>query len=71
MFAFFVGLILAYCTLRFSIKWAMLLHAANNGFATLLGFINAGAPIETVLFLTLLVIAVIVVLLRLGRFREQ
>ncbi|MDR2106888.1 MAG: CPBP family intramembrane metalloprotease [Coriobacteriales bacterium] len=71
IFAFFVGLILAYCTLRFSIKWAMLLHVLNNAFAMLLTFIGVDELTATGIFLALLAIAVIVVLLNLERFREQ
>ncbi|MCL1880220.1 MAG: CPBP family intramembrane metalloprotease, partial [Actinomycetia bacterium] len=35
IFAFFVGLLLAYVCQRFSIKWAMLLHILNNGLSVL------------------------------------
>ncbi|MCL2806805.1 MAG: CPBP family intramembrane metalloprotease [Coriobacteriia bacterium] len=35
IFAFFIGLILAYAAGRFSLKWAILLHMLNNGLAVL------------------------------------
>jgi len=35
MFAFFIGIILAYTAGRFSLKWAILLHMINNGLAIL------------------------------------
>jgi len=40
VFAFFIGIILAYTAGRFSLKWAILLHMINNGIAVLLTYVD-------------------------------
>jgi membrane protease YdiL (CAAX protease family) len=71
IFAFFVGLVLAYCTLRFSIKWAMLLHMLNNGFATAMDFVPADLFFMISIFLILLAVGLLVGFTSLPAFREQ
>jgi membrane protease YdiL (CAAX protease family) len=71
-FAFFIGIVLAYCTLRFSIKWSMLLHILNNGVSMVLTLAD---PTEGVLTLIVygafLVLAIIVGILGFKKFRQQ
>ncbi|MDR3135875.1 MAG: CPBP family intramembrane metalloprotease [Coriobacteriales bacterium] len=59
VFAFFVGLILAYTAGRFSLKWAMLLHIANNSLAVLTESLNSQVAevFFTALFLCALIAA--------------
>ncbi|MCL1847887.1 MAG: CPBP family intramembrane metalloprotease [Coriobacteriia bacterium] len=57
IFAFFVGLVLGYCALHYSIKWAMLLHVINNGYAMGLTALGAGVQFE---------VGIIIVMLGLG-----
>jgi membrane protease YdiL (CAAX protease family) len=71
IFAFFVGLVLAYCTLRFSIKWAMALHMLNNGFATAIDLAGADLLLAISIYLVLLAIAFIAGFVGLPAFREQ
>jgi membrane protease YdiL (CAAX protease family) len=71
VFAFFVGLVLAYCTLRFSIKWSMLLHILNNAFAMTLLYTNPDMLILVGIYLLLLVLALIAGILGFKAFREQ
>ena len=59
IFAFFVGIILGYCAIRFSIKWAMILHMVNNAFAMLISYVDIDA---------LIIIAVLALLLGIGVF---
>jgi membrane protease YdiL (CAAX protease family) len=40
IFAFMLGLLLAYVAQRFSLKWALLLHVTNNGFAVCLSLVS-------------------------------
>jgi hypothetical protein len=71
VFAFFVGLILAYCTLRYSIKWAMLLHIANNGLAMLMMFFVPSLAIEFAIYMLYLGLALVAGILGFAAFRAQ
>jgi membrane protease YdiL (CAAX protease family) len=71
IFAFFVGLILAYCALRFSIKWAMLLHIVNNGIAMSSELADPTGVLTLVLYGLFLVLAIVVGVRGLKRFRQQ
>jgi membrane protease YdiL (CAAX protease family) len=71
IFAFFVGLVLAYCTLRFSMKWSMLLHMINNAFAMTLLYTTPDTLIMIGIYLLLLVLAFIGGALGFKAFREQ
>jgi membrane protease YdiL (CAAX protease family) len=71
VFAFFVGLMLAYCTLRFSIKWSMLLHVVNNAIAMAITYAHAGLFIEIGIYFIFLVLALIAGVLGFRQFREQ
>jgi membrane protease YdiL (CAAX protease family) len=71
MFAFLVGVLFAYCTLRFSIKWAMLLHILNNGLSVVFSFLGVSPLIITGCYALFLVLGIIVALISLPRFRQQ
>ena len=71
IFAFFIGLILAYCALRFSIKWAMLLHMVNNGFAMSFMFLPDGMNIDLGILLLVLAFGVLAAFVAFKTFREQ
>jgi membrane protease YdiL (CAAX protease family) len=71
VFAFFVGLILAYCTLRFSIKWSMLLHMLNNGISMAILWFQPNLTIEMSLYLLFLVLAIIASVFGFRQFRLQ
>jgi membrane protease YdiL (CAAX protease family) len=71
IFAFFVGLVLAYCTLRFSMKWSMLLHIINNGFAMTLLYAEPSMLVLVGLYLLLLVLALVAGVFGFRAFREQ
>jgi membrane protease YdiL (CAAX protease family) len=71
IFAFFVGLVLAYCTLRFSMKWSMLLHMINNAFAMTLLYTTPSTLVQVGLYLLLLVLALVAGVLGYRAFREQ
>jgi membrane protease YdiL (CAAX protease family) len=69
--AFFIGLILAYCAWRFSIKWSMLLHILNNGIAMTM---DLTAPTDTLILAVygiFLVLAVIAAIPGFKKFRQQ
>jgi hypothetical protein len=70
-FAFFVGLIFAYCTLRYSIKWSMLLHIANNGLAVIVMFLEPSLFLELSIYMFYLTFALIAGFLGYKAFREQ
>jgi membrane protease YdiL (CAAX protease family) len=71
IFAFFVGLVLAYCALRYSIKWAMLLHMLNNGLSMLLLYFQPGLPVEMGVYVLFLVAAIPALLFGRERLRQQ
>ena len=71
VFAFFAGLILAYCTVRFSMKWSILLHIANNALASLLMYLSLDYLVELGLYVLLLVVAFAVVISSLTRFKAE
>jgi membrane protease YdiL (CAAX protease family) len=71
IFAFFVGLILAYCTLRFSIKWSMLLHMLNNGISMTILWFSPTIAIEMSIYLLFLVLAIIAGIFGFKQFRLQ
>jgi hypothetical protein len=65
VFAFLVGIVLAYTAGRFSLKWAMLLHMLNNGVAVL--SIVGGSDVATVMtlcFMGALVVAIVVLIVK-------
>ena len=64
-FAFVIGLVLGYVALRFSIKWAMLLHIANNTLAVLVSLWPLAGMVFTVVIL--LALAAVILLAVLGR----
>jgi hypothetical protein len=70
-FAFFVGLLLGYCALRFSIKWAMLLHIANN--AVSMSFMYFGVePILIVgCYFLFLALGLVAGMLGVQQFQQQ
>ncbi|MDR1015578.1 MAG: CPBP family intramembrane metalloprotease [Coriobacteriales bacterium] len=70
-FAFFVGILLAWCTLRFSIKWAMLLHVLNNAMSMLLAYLNIDPLIVIGIYLLFLVLGLIAALRMYPRFPQQ
>jgi membrane protease YdiL (CAAX protease family) len=69
--AFLVGLILAYCALRFSLKWAMLLHIVNNGVSVALGFDSTGGTLVLILQGVFLVLGIVAFILLCKKFRQQ
>jgi membrane protease YdiL (CAAX protease family) len=71
IFAFFVGLVLAYCAMRFSLKWAMLLHIMNNGISAALMYFNASDNLMIAIMFVQLSLGLIVVLLVFSRFKVQ
>jgi len=58
-FAFLMGLILGYVALRFSIKWAILLHIANNTMSVAVGDSEIAGVIYVVVIMLALVVAII------------
>lgn len=70
-YAFFMGLILAYCALRYSIKWAMLLHIVNNGVFMLLIALGIGMELSYILFGVFLAAGVLAFVFSLKGIREQ
>ena len=66
MFAFFVGLVLAYVAGRFSLKWATLLHIINNGISVFSIYMGNEVfdTLLTVCFLACLVIAPIILVVK-------
>jgi membrane protease YdiL (CAAX protease family) len=71
-FAFFVGIVLAYCALRFSIKWSMLLHILNNGLSMVLSLTDpTGGILTLALYALFLMLAVAVGVLGFKKFRQQ
>ncbi|MDR0347059.1 MAG: CPBP family intramembrane metalloprotease [Coriobacteriales bacterium] len=70
IFAFFVGMVLAYCALRFSIKWSMLLHIINNGFAMALMFADPEILIVIGIYLALLAVGIVAAALGFRTFQE-
>jgi len=71
VFAFFIGLILAYCAIKFSIKWAMLLHMINNGFAMSFMLIPDGMNIDLGILLLILALGVLAAFVAFKTFRAQ
>jgi membrane protease YdiL (CAAX protease family) len=71
IFACFVGLILAYCTLRFSIRWSMVLHILNNGIAMALLYFDNGILFEIGIYLLFLALALAAGALGIQAFRAQ
>jgi membrane protease YdiL (CAAX protease family) len=71
IFAFFVGLILGYCAMRFSIKWSMLLHMLNNALAMAVTIAEPALLIESGMYLLYLAAAIIAGVLSLKQFRAQ
>jgi membrane protease YdiL (CAAX protease family) len=65
-FAFFVGILLAYTTKRFSIKWAILLHILNNGFSVTMSLLKVPDMI-ILAFFGLCLVGSIVLLAKNGR----
>lgn len=71
IFAFFIGLVLAYCALRFSIKWSMLLHMLNNGYAMLMTYLDPSTGITAGIFLLLLALGLLSFVLGFPKLRLQ
>jgi len=71
IFAFFVGLVLGYCALRFSIKWAMALHVINNGFAVSLSYVPGDDLIAIGILLLVLALGVLSAFFAFNTFRRQ
>jgi len=58
VFAFFIGIILAYTAGRFSLKWAVLLHIINNGLAVLPLYV--GIPSLDTILLVIYVVSFVI-----------
>ena len=71
VFAFFIGLILGYCALRFSIKWAMLLHMINNGFAMAITYFDPSLAIALGIYAVMLALAVLAGVFAWGQIKHQ
>jgi membrane protease YdiL (CAAX protease family) len=71
VFAFFVGLVLAYCALRFSLKWSLLLHIANNGLAMAITLFVPNLPLEMGIYLLFLAVGLAAGATGLEAFRQQ
>jgi hypothetical protein len=70
-FAFFVGLVFAYCALRFSIKWSMLLHLINNSLSMLLLYLGVTSAVDTGLACLFVALALVAGATSLKEFRRQ
>ena len=68
-FAFLMGLIFGYVTLRFSIKWAILLHIANNTIAVISSYSTTIGIVFAAVFLVALVVAIIWAILARAQHR--
>jgi membrane protease YdiL (CAAX protease family) len=71
IFAFFIGLIFGYCTVRFSIKWAMLLHIANNAYAMAMSIFQPNLFIELGIYLGILLLCLLLRTPAYRKFRQQ
>ncbi len=71
IFAFFIGLILAYCAMRFSIKWAILLHMMNNAISVALMYFNVSDNLTIAIMLMQLALGLIAVFPGFTRLSEQ
>jgi membrane protease YdiL (CAAX protease family) len=69
--AFFAGLILAYCALHFSIKWAMLLHIITNGLVEALAFDPIVVLAIRGVFLVVGIVAFILLFKKLRQQRKE
>ncbi|MDR1183930.1 MAG: CPBP family intramembrane metalloprotease [Coriobacteriales bacterium] len=70
-YAFFMGLVLAYCTLRFSIKWSMLIHILNNGVSMLLLYLGVSLAVDVGISCLFIALAVVAGIAGLQEFRRQ
>lgn len=61
-FAFFVGLLLAYTAVRFSLKWAMLLHIINNGFGALISTLGMSDTVQLAILIACAIGSVIILI---------
>ena len=66
VFAFFIGIILAYTAGRFSLKWAILLHMINNSMAILATYVNSEILTAALgmTYLASFVVAIVVLIVR-------
>jgi len=71
VFAFFIGLVLAYCAIRFSIKWAILLHILNNGFATVLSYLGISEVVQYVILAIMLALGLLSLVFGFKKLRQQ
>lgn len=69
VFAFLIGLVLAYTAGRFSLKWSILLHMINNGLATLSVVLNSDLFNLGMSFVYLLAMAATIIILVVGNKR--
>ncbi|HBT95822.1 MAG TPA: hypothetical protein DEB24_06980 [Coriobacteriia bacterium] len=71
IFAFFAGLVLAYCAMRFSLKWAMLLHIMNNGISVVFMYFNVSDTLYIGAMLIMLGLGLIALFPAFSRFKTQ
>lgn len=73
IFAFLLGLLLAYTAGRFSLKWAVLLHALNNSIAVILIYAdNMAVNIAvSMFFLVAMIAAIIIVVVKRQLLKAQ
>ncbi len=71
IFAFFAGLVLAYCAMRFSLKWAILLHIINNGISTALMYFEVSDTLYIGVMLVALALGLIALFPAFSRFKAQ
>jgi membrane protease YdiL (CAAX protease family) len=71
VFAFFVGLVFAYCALRFSIKWSMLLHLINNSISMIMSYLGIAPAVDVGLACLFIALALVAAAMSLKEFRQQ
>jgi membrane protease YdiL (CAAX protease family) len=70
-YAFFMGLVLGYCAMRFSIKWSMLMHMINNGISMLLTYLAIIPVIDVGVSCLFIALAVVAGIASFQEFRWQ
>lgn len=71
IYAFFAGLVLGYCAVRFSIKWAMLIHMVNNGISMLLLYLAITPAVSVGLSCFFIILAIIAGITGFQELRRQ
>lgn len=69
-YAFVVGIVLAYITLRYSIKWAIIIHCSNNMLMMLIAFLNIPFQLNYAFLGIFFVWGVIILIIKRNKIRK-